>query len=113
MVEVINIYNKSELIITVYLDKHNSNASFVTHVKDRYKLPIYLYGLPGIKEHEPTFEWFEKFIKSRVFPRNRINSNDILVGLNLNKYDIWDIIKATNGYFGEDNYKLEWVQTKN
>lgn len=58
----------------------------------------------GITEtSQKVTEWF----CTRVFPENRVGSEQLLDELELDKYDPWYIVKKTNGCLMEDPWWLK------
>lgn len=69
-------------------------------------LPVMLYGLDGNKE--PTQEQIQIWLGERVVPRNRANLVDYLRAYDLKEYDVWEMLKHSDGNVGTDNWYLEW-----
>ena len=95
-------------VVTVKANLKDRTAAFVKHTDDRRKLPAYLYGLYGFRATEPSFYWLEKFIEDRTFPRERMNCNDLLAWMGLDRYDVWEINRKTHGITTDDPFWLRF-----
>jgi len=95
-------------VVTVLANRTNKVACFTKLTDNLDDLPVYLYGSPGICEIEPNFEWLEKFLIARTFPRNRVNCADLLAWLGLDRYDIWEINRKTKGRSSDDPFWLRF-----
>lgn len=60
-------------------------------------------GLNVCKERL-SFVIFQNLICERIFPRDRINGWDLLIGLGLNNYDEWEIFKKIRGVHQGDTF---------
>jgi len=104
-----NLMYKDVKICEVLVNLESKVAVFGKVLAD-VQLPLMLYGGSGFESHEPDFGWLEKFMIARTFPRNRINCEDILVGLGLERYDIWEIAKKTNARSTDDPHWCEFIK---
>lgn len=60
----------------------------------RFELPLPLFGL---KSTEVTFEQFLEWVKTRCFPKERMDCKELLEMLGLKEYDPLQIVMITQG----------------
>jgi len=105
---IFDVMFEDKPVVAVQADLKNKIATFERLTSNLNALPFYLYGDPKLDIIEPDFEWLERFIKARTFPRNRDNCADILEWLGLEKYDIWEINRKTKGITTDDPFWLRF-----
>lgn len=54
-------------------------------------------SLFGFEKREVSMQEFVKWTKTRCFPESRIDKEDLLKELGLDRYDTWEIVKKTRG----------------
>lgn len=72
---------------------------------DLKKIPISLFSLG---ESECTYEKYEKWLGTRVFPENRRDKQELLEKMGLPYRDIDKIVRLTNGVMAGDNFSIDW-----
>jgi hypothetical protein len=95
-------------VVAVQASLSDRVATFIRLTDNPNALPLYLYGDPKLNVIEPDFVWLEKFLTARTFPRNRDNCADILAWLGLEKYDVWEINRKTQGITTDDPFWLRF-----
>lgn len=64
-------------------------------------------SLFGYKKTEVTMQEFVDWVTKRCFPEERVDAQDVLREIGLEKYDAWEIVKRTNAVLtGFDDF---WV----
>lgn len=76
------------------------NIKIVNHTDD------FVQRAFGVKE-KPTADDLYYFLKSRVFPRSRVNCEQLLEDLGLTNYSPYDISRKTYGTILED---FNWIK---
>lgn len=94
------IYSDGEPV--AYTDD-NKVVKLIT--KDLRKTPISLFSLG---ESECTYEKYEKWLGTRVFPENRRDKQELLEKMGLPYRDIDKIVRLTNGVMAGDNFSIDW-----
>ena len=61
----------------------------------------------GVVE-QPTWQQFQEFLEDRCFPKTRGNVKAVLRDLNLDSYDVLQIVEKTNGRTADDNLWLKF-----
>lgn len=72
---------------------------------DLKKIPITLFS---IGDSECSYEKYQKWLETRVFPENRIDKQELLEKMKLPFRDINKILKLTNGVMVGDNFWIDW-----
>lgn len=104
---------KNNIVATIHVDRINKKVQWWRFEENPFKVPFYLFGLPGFTKHEPNYNWVEKFLIHRTFPRERGNCRDILNFLGLDRYNIWDICRKTHGVTSDDPFWLRFPEHSN
>ncbi|MBM7649947.1 hypothetical protein JOC78_002931 [Bacillus ectoiniformans] len=55
-----------------------------------------------------TKDELERWLKWRVFPKTRVNMDELLTGLGLNSYNRWAIVRKTHGVMADDEIWLRF-----
>ena len=94
------IYRKENLICTV-IDVNEQKR--IVEIRNYVDNPLYrAFGV----NTEPTYEDYEEFLRSRVFPDTRDKMKLELKRLGLPFYDPIMIIEKTNGKMADDDFSL-------
>lgn len=101
MVEEIDIMWVDDVMTHLWVDWDAKTLRIENHMESRLHLP---FG----KFLNPSWEQFERFLSSRVFPRNRRNAKVLLDLLDLDVYDPMAICRKTHGTTSSDHMWLRF-----
>ncbi len=92
-----------DIIANVNLKPSGSDRPYVINYIDGFN-----------KQFSPNPEGYitrielERWLKWRVFPETRVNSDQLLASLGLNSYNRWAIIRKTHGVMADDEIWLRF-----
>lgn len=78
---------------------------------EQIELPFSLFGFGKYGKREVEYVDFLKWAEGRCFPSERVDADEVLASLGLQRYDAYEIIKRTNAVLSYvDNF---WVDFGN
>lgn len=80
---------------------HGDSAA-IEHYEESVLYPF--YGRDSV-----TIEEVTAFLESRCFDKNRPDRDTLLSHLGLNNYNVWAIVRKTNGKMAHDHLSVEFV----
>ena len=80
---------------------HGDSAA-IEHYEESVLYPFY-------RRHSVTIEEVTAFLESRCFDKNRPDRNDLLSHLGLDNYNVWNIVRKTNGKMAHDRISVGFV----
>ena len=93
------IVDNNEKVLKVTI---RDNKAMIDHYKDSVIYPFYHKDMVSLNE-------VTAFLESRCFDKNRPDRNDLLSHLGLDNYNVWDIVRKTNGKMAHDHLSVEFV----
>lgn len=110
MLESYQLKDDSDTKIGV-LSKNLDTGEYSFELDEDFKgklLPVAFYGVFNQdREKVVSNNVIDNWIKSRIFPPNRNNADELLKELNLTKYNEWEILKRNWGFSPTDSYWLD------
>ncbi len=93
------IFDNDKKVIKVTM--HGDSAA-IEHYEESVFYPF--YGRDSV-----TIEEVTAFLESRCFDKNRPDRDSLLSHLKLDGYNVWAIVRKTNGRMAHDRISVEFV----
>ena len=93
------ILNNDKKVMKVTM---HGNTATIEHYEESVLYPF--YGRNSV-----TIEEVITFLESRCFDKNRRDKDDLLSYLGLASYDVWEIVRKTNGKMAHDHLSVDFV----
>ena len=88
-----------------------NHTDFYVLDNDKKVMKVTIASNAAAIEHykEVKIEEVTAFLESRCFDKSRRDKDDLLSYLGLTSYDVWEIVRKTNGKMAHDHLSIEFV----